>query len=337
MRTPAFWAGEPGLPARLLQPLGLVYGGLTALRMRRAGTAVPVPVVCIGNPTAGGAGKTPVALAFLHRLRARGDSAFAVSRGYGGRLAGPVEVDPLRHASADVGDEPLLLARAGRTVVARDRLEGARLAVSLGATLIVLDDGLQNQRLARDASLAVVDAGFGVGNGLCVPAGPLRAPLPAQWPLVDRLLLIGEGAAGDAVAAGAERSGIAVFRARLAPDPTAVAGLIGRPLLAFAGIGRPEKFFATLGACGLDVRVRRAYPDHHPYRAAEISALLAAAREGGLTPVTTEKDHVRLPADHRSAVMTLPVTLTGADGLIDDLVALAQARGLTRLSVSRGV
>ncbi|RVU16697.1 tetraacyldisaccharide 4'-kinase [Methylobacterium oryzihabitans] len=312
MRPPGFWWHDtPGPAARLLAPLGRLYGGRVARRMGRPGVIGPVPVVCIGNFTLGGAGKTPTALAVAAMLRAMGQNPAFLSRGYGGRLPGPVAVDPARHGPDAVGDEPLLLARAGPAVVARDRVAGAALCAALGADVVVMDDGLQNPALRKDLVLAVVDAATGAGNRLSFPAGPLRAPLPAQWPHVSALVVIGDGEPGERLAREAAGRGLPVLRAALVPDLEAAAALRGRPVLAFAGIGRPEKFFATLAEAGADLRRTRAFADHHRFTAPEIAGLVAEARRDGLALVTTEKDRVRLPAD--LAVAALPVTLAFAE------------------------
>ncbi len=326
MRPPAFWNAGPGHPAaRALAPLAALYGRRSAARMDRAGTGAPCPVVCVGNFTLGGAGKTPTALALAGRLRDLGASPAFLTRGYGGRLAGPVRVDPDRHGAADTGDEPLLLARHAPTIVARDRVAGARLCVEAGAGVIVMDDGLQNPTLAKDLSLAVVDAGAGLGNGRVFPAGPLRVPLARQWPHVHGLVLVGDGAAGESLAEAAVRRGVPVHRARLVPG----GNWAGRRVLAFAGIGRPEKMFATLREAGAEVVATRAFPDHHPYGGTELGALAAEAGRLGAELVTTHKDHVRLPPDFAARVAVLPVTLE-----FHDVGALAAqlADALGRLS-----
>ncbi|OAS22457.1 tetraacyldisaccharide 4'-kinase [Methylobacterium platani] len=307
-RAPGFWWHEAPTPAaRLLAPLGAVYGALAARRMAKAGARAPCPVVCIGNFTLGGAGKTPTALAVAALLRDLGRQPAFLSRGYGGRLAGPVRVDPARHGAGDVGDEPLLLARSGAAIVARDRAAGALACVEAGADVVVMDDGLQNPGLAKDLALAVIDGAVGLGNGRVFPAGPLRAPEAAQWPHVHAVLAIGDGAPGDRVLAAARARGVPALRGRLVPDPAAADALRGRPVLAFAGIGRPDKFFATLRDLGADPRETRAFPDHHAFTAAEAGHLAAEAARRGLLLVTTEKDRVRLPA--AMPVATLPVVL----------------------------
>jgi tetraacyldisaccharide 4'-kinase len=312
MRAPAFWnAPRPTLAARLLSPLGALYGAVAAARMRGEGARVGARIVCVGNFTLGGAGKTPAALALAEDLIARGERVAFLSRGYGGSLSGatPVEVDPARHSAREVGDEPLLLARRAPTVICADRLEGARMARRRGASVIVMDDGLQNPALAKDEAVAVVDGAVGLGNGLVFPAGPLRAAMAAQWPLVKRVLIVGPGAAGEAVAREAAARGKGVARARLVADPEAVAALTGRRLLAFAGIGRPEKFFETLRAAGLEVVATRAFPDHHPFLEDDLAALRGAAAARGLTLVTTEKDLARLDPSRREGIVALPARL----------------------------
>ncbi|AWN55534.1 tetraacyldisaccharide 4'-kinase [Methylobacterium sp. 17Sr1-1] len=308
MRAPGFWwRADPAPAARLLAPLGAVYGALAARRMVRAGAAPPCPVVCIGNFTLGGAGKTPTALAVAGLLGALGRRPVFLSRGYGGRLPGPVQVDPARHGAEEVGDEPLLLARAAPAIVARDRVAGARACRAAGADVIVMDDGLQNPSLAKTLAIAVVDGAVGLGNGRVFPAGPLRAPAVMQWQRVHAALVVGEGAPGAWVLAEARERGLPALRGRLEPDPAAAASLRGRPVLAFAGIGRPDKFFATLREVGASLRETRAFPDHHAFTAAEAEALAAEAAAKDLVLVTTEKDRVRLPP--ALPVATLPVRL----------------------------
>ena len=323
MRPPRFWDLAPNhIAARMLAPLGAAYGIVTAARMDRAGAAAPCPVLCLGNFTLGGAGKTPTALCIAGLLRAECRIPAFLSRGYGGRLKGPVAVDPRHHDSGAVGDEPLLLAREAPTIVSGDRVAGAALAVRMGADVIVMDDGLQNPSLTKTLSFAVVDAGTGLGNGLPFPAGPLRVPLARQWRHVGGVVLIGDGAAGEAVAREAARRGLPVHRGRLVAEGPALAG---RRTLAFAGIGRPQKFFDTLAATGAEIVRCRAFADHHPYREAEIASLWQEAQRLGAELITTEKDAVRLPPAYADRVGVLPVRLRFAD----DAPLRAQLRSLT--------
>jgi tetraacyldisaccharide 4'-kinase len=297
MKAPAFWNGQRGWLARALSPLGWIYGRVTAWRMARRGAAVGVPVICVGNFTVGGAGKTPAAILLAEMAIALGRKPFFLSRGYGGGLAGPVLVDPARHAAADCGDEPLLLARIAPVIVSRDRVSGAAEAVSRGADVLIMDDGMQNPSLRKDVVIAVVDGDAGVGNGMCLPAGPLRAPLADQMPHVDVVLVIGGAVAVRDVAAAAASCGKPVLRAVLTPDARDVEDLRGEKLLAFAGIGRPAKFFQTLRSAGLDIVLARSFADHHPYSAADVGALASEAKGVGALLVTTAKDAVRWPQD----------------------------------------
>lgn len=313
MRAPAFWWRRPGLLAVLLAPLGWLYGAITLRRMRRPGTDCGIPVICVGNFVAGGAGKTPTAIALAGLLVQRGETPFVLMRGYGGRLRGPVEVHPEHHAARAVGDEPLLMARHARTVIARDRVAGASLSRALGASVIVMDDGLQNPALTKRLRLAVVDGASGVGNGLCLPAGPLRAPLAEQLGEVDAVLVIGPGEAGAAVAAQATARGLPVLAARLEPEAGAVARLSGQAVLAVSGIGRPEKFAATLREAGARIVAERAFGDHHPYTPDDVAALVAEAALYDSLVATTEKDMVKLgplwPDAERGRLLGVPVRL----------------------------
>jgi tetraacyldisaccharide 4'-kinase len=314
MRDPAFWWTDHSTTAALLAPIGAGYGAIAARYMARPGRKAPVPVICVGNFTLGGAGKTPTAIALARLLSASGHRPFFLSRGYGGRIAGPVRVDP-EGGAGDVGDEPLLLARIAPTVVARDRLAGVKVAVAAGADTIILDDGLQNPSVEKDFAIAVVDGRRGIGNGRTFPAGPLRAPVEAQFNHIDAVLVVGSTSrAAECAMDIARRRGVPVLHADLHPAPEVVADLAGKPVLAFAGIADPDKFFATLEAHGIPAAIRKPFPDHHRYRADDISALLACAHRNGLTLVTTEKDLARLSGDpgavdliEQSAV--LPVTL----------------------------
>ncbi len=334
MREPQFWWRHGGAEVTLLMPLAAIYGVIAARRMTRGGTRVNVPVICIGNPTVGGAGKTPTALAVAAMLAAEGERPAFLSRGYGGRLAGPLRVDPAVHGAAEVGDEALLLARMAPTIVARDRGEGAAAAIENGGSVIVMDDGFQNPSLSKDFSVLVVDARRGIGNGRIVPAGPLRAPLAAQLDRAQALIVVGDGAVPE-IETEAARRALPLFRARLAPDMKVIVALDGSRTLAFAGIGDPEKFFATLRGAGVAMAATRSFPDHHRFTSAEVLALCEQAEREGLTLVTTEKDWARMQGEAAMARLaarcrTLPVTLELADdagfkSLLRQRVAAARA------------
>jgi tetraacyldisaccharide 4'-kinase len=310
MQAPAFWWREASWAAALLAPVAALYGAVAARRMAQSARAAGVPVVCIGSLTLGGGGKTPTALAVGRLLAA--ERPFFLTRGYGGALAGPVTVDAARHPARDVGDEALLLARVAPTIVARNRAAGAAAAGAAGAGMIVMDDGFHSPSVVKDLAILVVDAEHGIGNGRVFPAGPLRAPLAAQLAHAHALVVIGEGTAAASVVA--RSSGLPVFGGRLTPDAGAVSALAGQRVLAFAGIGHPEKLFATLEQAGIAVAARQTFPDHHRYTRAEASALIAEAESGGLTLLTTEKDLARLTGDDAVAALAararpLPVRL----------------------------
>ncbi len=294
MREPAFWHRPSSWLSRLLMPLGAIYGLVAGWRLQRPGFDAGIPVLCVGNYHLGGAGKTPTVLALAGLLRDLGETPVVLSRGYGGRLRGPIRVDSGRHAAVDVGDEPLMLARTLPVVVARDRIGGVALARSQGASVILMDDGFQNPAIAKDASLIVIDGNRGLGNGRVFPAGPLRAPLLPQLARTDALVVIGDGRAAEAVAAAAAAQGKPVLSAHLKADDASVTSLSGKRVLAFAGIGDPGRFFRTLRASGAAVVAERAFADHHRFSDDEIEALVAEARRDALTLVTTEKDLARL-------------------------------------------
>jgi tetraacyldisaccharide 4'-kinase len=294
MREPGFWFRPSSLPSLLLLPLGALYGAVAARRLQRKGFDTGIPVLCVGNYHVGGAGKTPTVLALAKVLRDLAETPVVLSRGYGGRLRGPVMVDPARHNAADVGDEPLMLARTVAVAVARDRIDGAALARSQGASVILMDDGFQNPAIAKDASLIVIDGDRGLGNGRVFPAGPLRAPLLPQLARTDALIVIGAGTAAGPVAAAITAQGRPVLSAHLKASEASLAVLRGQRVLAFAGIGDPARFFRTLRASGIDVVRERAFADHHPFTQGEIEALVTEARRDALTLVTTEKDLARL-------------------------------------------
>jgi len=310
MRAPLFWHRDPGVLSTLLGPLGAIYAAGTRRRLSQGPREkVGVPVICVGNINAGGTGKTPTAMALAMHLSARGIKAHAVTRGYGGSLEGPVQVKELSHTADQTGDEALLLAAFLPTWVAKDRLAGARAAVEAGAEAIILDDGFQNPALFHDLSIVVVDAHRGFGNGRVIPAGPLREPVEAGLARADLLLSIGPGTAQEKFAK--EWGGkikLPHAKGHLAPLPTGLP-LTGIPVLAFAGIGHPEKFFQTLKALGADLRAVHALDDHQPLTDTLMARMLREAKQLGAQVVTTEKDAVRLPPELRPKVMTVPVRL----------------------------
>jgi len=322
MREPRFWHGPPSVKSSLLKPLAALYGAIAARRMQRKGLDAGVPVICVGNYHVGGAGKTPTVLALAKLLRDLGETPVVLSRGYGGKLRGPVRVDPERHAAIDVGDEPLMLAATLPVVVSRQRAEGVPMARSLAASVILMDDGFQSPAVTKDASLIVIDGHRGLGNGQVFPAGPLRAPLGLQMARTDALIIVGNGTAAEAVATEITAQAKPVLRAHLAPSEASVASLRGKRVLAFAGIGDPARFFVTLQTSGIDVVRSRAFADHHAFSKAEIDSLIAEAGCEALTLVTTEKDLARLQAggglpDWAKKIVPFAVTLE-----FEDLVAL---------------
>lgn len=289
LRTPEFWRTR-GVLSALLLPFSYAYRAGAALRAACVTpVALPVPVICIGNLVAGGAGKTPLALAVAELLAHK--RVFFLSRGYGGRARGSLVVDPQVHTAEEVGDEPLLLAAHFPTVMAKDRVAGARLAVEKGAEIIIMDDGFQNPSLAKTLSLLAVDGGYGFGNARMIPSGPLREPVQEGLKRADAVVVIGGG-----FAVRHEN----VFHARLVPE-SAISGAV----FGFAGIGRPEKFRAALAEMGAQIVGFQAFPDHHPYSERELQAMAAQS----VPLVTTEKDHVRLSPAWRERVGVVKVRL----------------------------
>jgi tetraacyldisaccharide 4'-kinase len=295
MHEPAFWyRPSSSWMSLLLSPLAAIYGAVAAHRLQRKGFEAGIPVFCVGNYHVGGAGKTPTVLALVKLLRDLGETPVVLSRGYGGRLRGPVMVEPARHLAADVGDEPLMLAQTVPVAVARERIDGLALAKSQGATVIVMDDGFQNPTIAKDASMIVIDAHRGLGNACVFPAGPLRAPLPPQIARTDALIVVGEGSAAEVAAASVAAQDKPVLTAQLKADDATLSSFRGRRVMAFAGIGDPDRFFRTLRGNGVEVASARAFADHHPFTQGEIEALVAEAKRNAAVLVTTEKDLARL-------------------------------------------
>lgn len=315
MRAPEFWQSR-GLLAALLSPLGTLYGASVAFKARYAKPYDPgMPVICVGNLTAGGSGKTPIAIAIAQALRARGRKPFFLTRGYGGSERGPAQVARAHSASA-MGDEALLLVRAAPTIVARDRAAAARLAAEKGADVLVMDDGHQNFSLRKSFSFVVVDAQTAFGNGRMIPAGPLREPVAQGLARADAVILVGSERSQDGRASKRAQGGNPdlqgysgpVLRTRLDVDASALAG---KNVFAFAGIGRPEKFIVSLEEGGADVTGSCFFSDHHPYTDDEITQLKAIA--GDTMLVTTEKDFVRLSVAQREGIRAVKAMSTFDD------------------------
>lgn len=295
-----------------------------------------LPVICVGNLTAGGAGKTPLAIHIAERLGERGEQPAFLSRGHSGQIAGPHRVDLASDDAGAVGDEPLLLARHGLTIVARHRPDGARLIEDLGASVIIMDDGFQNPYLAKDLSIVVVDGAVGIGNGLVIPAGPLRAPLSAQLGVAHAVVISG--------ARARQSPSISAIKAKfagplLACDAVPASGArklveMGGSWLAYAGIGRPDKFFETAKRLGLELAACRSFPDHHDFSEAQAAELLSSADRLGARLLTTQKDFARLAKApgrrrelaERSQVLAIRVEMTEGAGKLDRLICAALAR-----------
>lgn len=318
MRAPDFWQSDGILPT-LLTPAAALYGAAGSLRRRQARPwRAAVPVVCVGNLVAGGAGKTPVARSICARLIERGLACHLLSRGYGGKEKGPLRVDLQRHTARDVGDEALLLAQTATAWIARDRAAGARAAAEAGAGAIVLDDGFQNPSLIKDFSLLVVDGGYGFGNRRLIPAGPLREPVADGMSRADAVVVIGQDTARVSEQVPAR---LPILRAQLAAG-TGSSEVAGKPVIAFAGIGRPEKFFETLECLNCDLRGRHPFADHHMYNDHEIMILADKADKLKAQLVTTAKDFVRLPDHLQALVASIEVDLQWDS--VDDLDRLLE-------------
>ena len=307
MQAPKFWYQKAALAAWALSPLGWIYGCTTAARVKKRGLHAQVPVICVGNLNIGGTGKTP----FVSDLAQRLLGAQIVSRGYGGRVTGPVLVDLTRHTAADVGDEPLLLAAFAPTWVAKNRAAAVEAAQASGARVILMDDGFQNATVSKDLSILVVDAKRGFGNGFCLPAGPLREPISAGLKRADLLVLIGTPLDGATFLQRYEIT-IPYVQANLQPLATGMTWQ-GARVMAFAGIGHPEKFFTSLRDVGANIIDSQALDDHQPLTESLMVRLSARAKAASAQLVTTEKDAVRLPKAWQGQVLTLPVRLQFLD------------------------
>ena len=298
--SPPFWWTKPTWQAVVLAPVSWIYGAIASYRMGNKKRFRPdVPVICVGNFTVGGAGKTPTAITLARAAKAKGLKAGILSRGYGGSMDRTTLVDPSHHRAKDVGDEPLLLAREALTVISRNRVEGAKRLVSEGADLIIMDDGFQSARIETDYALVVLDTLRGLGNGFGVPSGPIRAPLGQQMRHVTALLKVGNGTAADAIVRQLARAGKPVYEATIAPRDAD--DLADQKVLAFAGIADPGKFYKTVQEIGADIIETRSFGDHEHLTEDQIDDLLSTAKAKGLKLVTTAKDFVRLKGHHGRA------------------------------------
>ncbi|HWA29538.1 MAG TPA: tetraacyldisaccharide 4'-kinase [Rhizomicrobium sp.] len=313
MRAPEFWQEKDytaKLAATLLTPLGWAYGATVAWKAANTRSLrANAKVICVGNLTVGGSGKTPISIAIARALIERKKKTIVLTRGYGGKMRGPSFVEASQDSFEETGDEALLLAAAAPVIVSRDRAAGAKLADAENADVIVMDDGHQNFALEKDLSIVVVDAETGFGNGRIVPAGPLREAVAQGLSRAQAVVLVGDGMPRLGGFNGP------VLRARLVPVDAP--GVRGQKVVAFAGIGRPQKFFETLRALGAEIAEERAYEDHHAYTAAEFARLRSRAKSLDATLVTTEKDFVRLTPDERREVRFIPVRAA-----FDDVPAL---------------
>lgn len=324
LKPPRFWADPSSRVAALLSPLSALYAaGRRIHQCTRRAYRSKLPVVCIGNIVAGGSGKTPTVIALVRLIREKGlfQSPCVLTRGYGGALTGPTLVDLDHHTVADVGDEALLLAHHAPVIVSHDRIAGAKLAELSGADIIIMDDGFQNPTLHKTLSILVIDTGYGLGNGRQIPAGPLRESLPSALRRADAVLAITppDGTTTDGPWNNTQTP---VLRAQLMPASTIDSTT---PLIAFAGLGRPEKFFETLTAGGVQIISTHAFADHHPYTDADLAPLAAQAEDKKATLITTEKDYVRLPPAYRDKVAVLPVELRFESP--DDVLNLLRQKG----------
>lgn len=306
MKAPKFWnAGSKSILPHVLAPLSAVYQAANWLNRSQTKTgSVSAPVICIGNVVAGGAGKTPVAIAIAQFLQQSGWTPHFLSRGYGGSIEGPERVVLDVHDAGMVGDEPLLLAGVAPTWISKDRLAGAKAAIASGANVIVMDDGLQNLSIAKTLSVLVIDGGFGIGNGRIMPAGPLRETPSQALRKSDAIVIVGDEA--DYLNFATE--GVPVFRARIVPHALQ-SELVGEKVVAFAGIGRPGKFFKSLEQAGADIVAAVEFADHHSFSQNDIMELVEKAALNNAALVTTRKDYVRLPIDAKMMTTVFDIDL----------------------------
>lgn len=311
LKAPDFWQKKTGI-GTALKPLGMLYGWIVSCRSYfSVAEKMSIPVICVGNLVMGGAGKTPLVMALVGFLKELGFHPHIISRGYGGTVSGPLMVDPAIHQAADVGDEPLLLAKNAITWVGRDRVAAARAAIQSRATILIMDDGLQNPALVKDISLMVVDGTYGFGNERIFPAGPLRESAVAGFSRTDALIEVGQPCKN----LSPSMAKLCNEKQRFTVSVTSVASGITGPVIGFAGLGIPEKFRQTLLEAGVDLKAFIPFPDHHPYTAEELTTLQNLAIEKKATLVTTSKDHVRLDPAWQHQIQPWPITMVMPDVL----------------------
>ncbi len=315
MRPPHFWSAQTDSKSRdaapltqlALTPFAWLYATITARRIRlTAPQRVNAGVICVGNLTVGGTGKSPIVAALRARLtQISGRRVASLSRGYGGRLKGPCRVDPTQHSAADVGDEPLMLAQSGESWIGADRAAAGYAMAADGVDLIIMDDGHQNPGLFKDISIVVVDTDAGFGNGHIVPKGPLREAARTGLARADMVVQLGSGDPPQAV----QEAGRPILHAQIQTR-----GKVGKGrFVGFAGIGRPEKFFDTLGQTGMDICDTVPFPDHHVYSDRDMAYLRRLAQDHNAALITTDKDFVRLRQEHREGIRTLGIDVTFSD------------------------
>lgn len=342
---PSWWYATDGagqVQQTLLAPAAWLYGRMAQRRFeKRTAYRSRLPVICVGNFTAGGTGKTPLTQLIAGRISAKGGRAVVLSRGYGGAMRGPTLVQPGIHRAAEVGDEPLLLAQSVPVVISRDRRAGVQLIEQKGdeVDVIVMDDGLQNPALKKDLVIALIDGARGVGNGNVIPAGPLRAPLDFQFGLVDAIVVNGRGSMPGRETVVLDelkrRFPGPVLEARV--EPAGDLAWIGeRPVFAYSGIGNPQRFFSMLQGLGAAVVETRTFGDHHQFKEREAEELIAAADAAGAQLVTTEKDWMRLAREggaleelqRRSRMLPIRLAFEDADGArLESLIDAAMTTG----------
>lgn len=305
MRAPDFWH-KPSTAGKLLSPLSVLWRSGTAVQKALASPpwSGPVPILCVGNITAGGAGKTPLTIDFVQALNASGHRPHVLTRGFGGSLIGPVKVNPDVHTVPQVGDEPLLLASKAPTWLARNRVAGAKQAIKNGASIIVMDDGFQNPTIKKSFSILTVDGGYGFGNGQVIPAGPLRETPKTGISRCDAVVLIGEDRHGIVDFIG---NTCPIYRTKIMAYPNKE--LTNQKILAFAGIGRPSKFYESVLELGYELVDTFDFPDHHQFKLDEIKSILKLSSELSAIPVTTTKDYVRIPLEMQPMIKTIEIAL----------------------------